>query len=138
MTSRFFSKETGGFYSRAIHGIDIPDDAKEIDQDRYDLLMDGAASGLVISADENGYPVLASPPTPSVAENNQMELERRVSIANQQIAILAPAVEGGYAKPEHTKLLADWQRHRYDLALVPDQLGWPEMAQWPDEPKSAV
>ncbi len=62
----------------------------------------------------------------------------RIANANQQIAIIKPAVDGGYAKPEHTQLLADWQRCRYELTLVPEQPGWPESPQWPTEPDKVI
>ncbi|MGL5294686.1 MAG: tail fiber assembly protein [Aeromonas sp.] len=62
------------------------------------------------------------------------EQSQRLSVANQQIAIIKPAVEGGYAKPEHTKLLADWQRYRYELTAVPELNGWPASPAWPQEP----
>lgn len=68
----------------------------------------------------------------------QTEQTKRITLANQQIAILKPAVDGGYAKPEHTKLLADWQRCRYELTLVPEQPGWPESPQWPTEPENVI
>lgn len=42
---------------------------------------------------------------------SQTEQSARIANANQQIAIIKPAVDGGYAKPEHTQLLADWQRY---------------------------
>lgn len=71
-------------------------------------------------------------------EAAQTELAKRISIANQQIAILTPAVDGGYAKPEHTQLLADWQRCRYELTQVPEQAGWPESPQWPTEPDKVI
>lgn len=61
-----------------------------------------------------------------------------MALANQQIAILTPAVDGGYAKPEHTQLLADWQRCRYELTLVTEQRGWPESPQWPTEPDKVI
>lgn len=62
----------------------------------------------------------------------------RITEANQQIAIIKPAVDGGYAKPEHTQLLADWQRCRYELTLVPEQPGWPDEPQWPTEPEKVI
>ncbi|MGL5225860.1 MAG: tail fiber assembly protein [Aeromonas sp.] len=62
------------------------------------------------------------------------ELNRRLSVAAQQVDIIKPAVEGGYAKPEHTKLLADWQRYRYELTAVPELNGWPASPAWPQEP----
>ncbi|MCV3283466.1 tail fiber assembly protein [Aeromonas veronii] len=63
---------------------------------------------------------------------------KKIDEANQQIAILKPAVDGGYAKPEHTQLLADWQRCRYELTLVPEQPGWPERPQWPVPPATVI
>lgn len=71
-------------------------------------------------------------------EASQAEQSMRINEANQQIAILAPAVDGGYAKQEHVQLLADWQRYRYDVVLVPEQPNWPEKPQWPEKPESAV
>ena len=68
----------------------------------------------------------------------QQEQSFRLTNASQQIAILKPAVDGGYAKPEHTQLLADWQRYRYELTLVPEQPGWPEKPQWPAEPEKVI
>ncbi|MGL4651022.1 MAG: tail fiber assembly protein, partial [Caldilineaceae bacterium] len=63
---------------------------------------------------------------------------RRIATANQQISIIKPAVDGGYAKPAHTQLLADWQSYRYELTLVPEQPGWPEKPQWPTEPDKVI
>ncbi|MFM5440106.1 tail fiber assembly protein [Aeromonas enteropelogenes] len=68
----------------------------------------------------------------------QHEQAARISLASQQISIIKPAVDGGYAKPEHTKLLADWQRCRYELTLVPEQPGWPYKPQWPSEPEKVI
>lgn len=68
-------------------------------------------------------------------EAAQTELSARISTANQQIDIIKPAVDGGYAKPEHRKLLEDLQRYRYELILVRDQVGWPTDVIWPDAPQ---
>lgn len=66
------------------------------------------------------------------------EQSTRIATADRQIGIIKPAVDGGYAKPEHTQLLADWQRCRYELTLVPEQPGWPESPQWPTEPDKVI
>lgn len=58
----YFSKSTGGFYSREIHGDNIPPDAVEITQQQHTALFKGQSEGKVITADENGYPVLIDPP----------------------------------------------------------------------------
>lgn len=68
----------------------------------------------------------------------QDEQSSRLYIASQQIAILKPAVDGGYAKPEHSQLLSDWQRYRYELTLVPEQAGWPVSHQLPEQPASVI
>lgn len=133
-----YSSSTGGFYDTAVHGDSIPTNAVEISQEKYEALFQGQRDGMVIVSDDNGYPMLSSPPTEDPAALAKIALDNKVQIANQQIAILKPAVDGGYAKPEHTQLLADWQRYRYELTLVPEQTGWPESPQWPTEPDKII
>lgn len=58
-----YSKSTGGFYSRDIHGDNIPSDAVEITDEQYAALLEGQSQGKVISADEEGNPILIDPPT---------------------------------------------------------------------------
>jgi hypothetical protein len=64
----FYSKTTGGFYSREIHGINIPADAVEITAEQHSELIEGQSQGKRIVADENGRPVLADPPEPTPEE----------------------------------------------------------------------
>jgi len=64
----FYSKTTGGFYDRSIHGDSIPQDALEISGDEYAALMLGQSSGKVICADESGCPTLQNPPPPSQSD----------------------------------------------------------------------
>lgn len=59
-------------------------------------------------------------------------------VANGQIAIIKPAVDGDYAKPGHAQLLADWQSYRYELTAVPELAGWPVEPQWPAEPDKVI
>jgi len=68
----------------------------------------------------------------------EQEQKQRIMVASQQIAIIKPAVDGGYAKLEHTQLLADWERYCYKLTLVSEQPGWPELPQWPTEPDTVI
>lgn len=58
----FYSKSTGGFYSREIHGENIPSDAVEITRERHAALMQGQSEGKRIAADENWSPILIDPP----------------------------------------------------------------------------
>ena len=61
----FYSKTTGGFYSREIHGDAIPSDAVEITADDHSALLESQSQGKRIQADENGYPILAEQPLPT-------------------------------------------------------------------------
>ena len=62
----FYSKTTGGFYAREIHGDNIPADAVEITATEHQALTEGQSQGKRIQADETGYPFLADQflPTP--------------------------------------------------------------------------
>ncbi len=61
----FYSKSTGGFYDRAIHGDKIPTDAVEISDTEHAALLDAQSQGKIIQADKDGKPVAAEPPKPS-------------------------------------------------------------------------
>lgn len=65
-----YSKLTGGFYSNDIHGDNIPEDAVEITAEHHAALLEDQSQGKIISADENGYPILIDPP-PMTAEQIQ-------------------------------------------------------------------
>ncbi|HAU4931283.1 tail fiber assembly protein [Aeromonas hydrophila] len=131
-------------FSRTLCFIDTnfyepyPDDCVEISVEKRDELLRGQADGLEITANTDGYPILIEPTAPPLSEIAMAEQAARIANANQQIAILKPAVDGGYAKPEHPQLLADWQRCRYELTLVPEQPGWPDKPQWPDQPATVI
>lgn len=133
----YCAASTAGFYDSDIHGKDIPSDALEISKAERDQLLEGQSRGKIIEF-KDGLPYLADPVPPSVFELATAEQSARIATANQQIAILKPAVDGGYAKPEHTQLLAYWQRCRYELTLVPEQPGWPHKPQWPTEPEKVI
>ncbi|MGN5259100.1 tail fiber assembly protein [Aeromonas hydrophila] len=129
------------FYSKSLLGFIFDTsvaDAVEVPYDEYQRLLESQAEGFQIVPDKNGYPKLVAQSQPSVEERAIREQSMRISEANQQIAILKPAVDGGYAKQEHTQLLADWQRYRYELTLVPEQAGWPVSHQLPERPASVI
>ncbi|WP_334109224.1 hypothetical protein [Methylobacillus sp.] len=58
----YYSKQTGGFYSREINGDNIPSDAVAITPEQHAALLQVQSEGKQITADENGFPVLADPP----------------------------------------------------------------------------
>lgn len=61
----FFSAQTGGFYSREIHGGNIPADAVEITDSEHAALMEGQIRGCIIAATATGFPILQDPPSPT-------------------------------------------------------------------------
>ena len=61
----FFSASTGGFYTREIHGENMPADVVEITAEEHAALLEGQSQGKLIQADINGRPVLADPPPPT-------------------------------------------------------------------------
>ncbi len=64
----FYAKSTGGFYSREIHGDNIPADAVNINSAQHAALIDGQSIGKRIVSDANGYPILVDPPELSLPE----------------------------------------------------------------------
>lgn len=67
----YYSQTTGGFYSKEIHGSNIPSDALEITDDVYTALLEGQSRGLLIQADHTGMPELGTPaPLPVNIEAN--------------------------------------------------------------------
>ena len=54
----WYSKINGGFFSREIHGDNIPADAVEITDEEHRELLEGQSRGRIISADATGRPFL--------------------------------------------------------------------------------
>ncbi len=76
----FYSASSSGFYSREIHGDNIPVDAVEITDVEHQALLNGQSAGQRIVADSNGYPMLADPPPPTpeqVRATAVADIERR-------------------------------------------------------------
>jgi hypothetical protein len=53
----YYSQTTNGFYNSAIHGNNIPADAREITPAKYAQLLQEQATGRVITVNELGQPV---------------------------------------------------------------------------------
>lgn len=69
-----YSKSANGFYDSEIHGDNIPADAVEITEEKHVALLEGQSQGKIISADENGYPILTDPPKPTAEQIKQAQL----------------------------------------------------------------
>lgn len=64
----FYSKTTSGFYTREIHGDNIPADAVEITKEEHLALINGQSQGKRIVADASGRPLLQDPPPPTIEQ----------------------------------------------------------------------
>ena len=89
-----YSKSTGGFYSREIHGDNIPVDVVEITNEEHKTLIDGQSEGKTIVANADGHPILQDRVGPT---------------AEETIAIITANREAAY-KSEADPLFFKYQR----------------------------
>lgn len=57
----YYSATSGGFYDPAIHGHNLPNDAKQISPQVYQQLLAAQAGGKLIIADSDGFPTSIDP-----------------------------------------------------------------------------
>lgn len=90
----FYSKATGGFYDREIHGDNIPADAVEITIEQHRSLIDGQSQGKRIVADKKGFPVLEDIPAPPWSAEPTLALvrEAREVVLNRLAGIALAAM----------------------------------------------
>lgn len=88
-----YSKSTGGFYSTAIHGSNIPPDAVDISDQQYAALIAGQASGKSIQPNESGFPILRDHTAQTQLTDEQLALE---SVAEMQRRMDTYAKSWGY------------------------------------------
>lgn len=77
-----YAASTGGFYHPDIHE-EIPEDAVDVSDERYQELLEGQSAGRRIIADEHGNPVLA----------DQLPLDRS-DIEHMRLAAYADPING--------------------------------------------
>jgi len=77
-----YSVSTGGFYDRAIHGDNIPEDAVEITSESHTALLQAQSEGKRIEPDGNGFPVAVDPPAPEPV------VPSRVTMRQARLALL--------------------------------------------------
>lgn len=124
----FYSKSTGGFYDRKIHGDNIPVDVVEITTDVHAALMSGQTAGKCIIADASGNPVLSDPAVPTDEELAAASRTQRDALLTACDWVVVKAYEAGAAVPD------DWTAYRQALRDVPDQSGFPAAINWPVSP----
>ena len=78
----FYSKSTGGFYSREIHGENMPADVVEITSEQHSALIEGQSNSKVITSDGNGFPILIDPIITSEQLQQQTNAQARTYLAS--------------------------------------------------------
>ncbi len=78
----YYSKTTRGFYDSEMHRGLLPEDCVEVSQMDHNRLMDGQSRGLVIEADETGFPVLKE--VSELSEDTQIQSHNTVILAKIQ------------------------------------------------------
>ena len=140
----FYSASTRGFYDPAIHGerrivrqvqnpstgeflepieepnpdCKIPADAVELTDAEYKALMSGQAQGFEISPDENGHPVLKSPPGHTLEELNAIaERNRHAAYVAEADPLFFKAQRGEATVQEWQDKVAEIKERypKYDL-----------------------
>lgn len=97
----FYSKSTGGFYDRSIHGDNIPDDAVKITAEQHQCLINGQSQGKCIAADESGNPILVDLPAPTEAEiQQQKNAEARAYLASTDWYVIRQQETGVSIPPD--------------------------------------
>jgi len=102
-----YSKLTSGFYTKEIHGGNIPADAVEITQEEYRSLLAGQAAGKRISADADGKPILTDPDplTPNQITISQIvALESTVTERRIRESVLG--IDDGWLQSLNDKIVA--------------------------------
>ena len=128
----FYSKSKCGFYSREIHGGNIPDDAVEVTRDGHAALLAGQSAGQRIEADEHGRPVLRDAPALDNDALADAARTRRDALITVTDYLLMPDY------PISAEQLAEVRTYRQALRDVPLQAGFPQTIDWPALPIIAV
>lgn len=103
----FYSKSTGGFYAREIHGENIPGDAVELSDEMYSTLLDAQISGKVIQPGEDGFPVAVDAPAPSQNDINRMEIARlEATVTPRRLREAVLGIDGGWLANLNSQIAA--------------------------------
>lgn len=128
----YYSKQTNGFYTREIHGDNIPADAVEITPEQHAALLQGQSEGKVITADENGYPILQDPPQPTpeqLAATVRAERDRLIESVRWRLERHSDELALGIEPTEPLETLLQYTQALRD---IPQQAGFPTDIIWPD------
>lgn len=129
----FYSASTGGFYSREIHGTNMPADVVEITAEEHAALINGQSFGKIIVADAAGRPVIQDPPPPTDEQLASMERVWRNGELDRADIELNKVKDGmGFGS------VTDWLAYRCALRNWPENAAFPDSAQRPVAPDIVV
>jgi len=99
--SKFYSKETGGFYDSGINAT-MPPDAVAVTDEAYAALFAAQASGSTIGADANGNPIVVAPVQPSAAQIAQQQGQAALANGLTISSANFPALNGTYSLSQNS------------------------------------
>lgn len=85
----YYSKSTKGFYTKDIHGDNIPAEAVEVSIDDYNALMEGQSNGMMIVPNDNGHPMLVAQEIVEPVQPTKEQLLAQLQALQTQIESLA-------------------------------------------------
>lgn len=132
-----FSATTLAFYDSAMTYPNLPVDCVKIPASLRDELLTAELAGKVISADSNGYPIVADRPPLTAGQilaANTATRDALLSAAALSLAPLQDAADLGIATGAETASLTAWKQYR--VALLRFDLTQASPA-WPVAPVNA-
>ena len=126
----FYSKQTGGFYDRAVHGDNMPADVVEITAEEHVSLISGQSNGKIISWGDNGFPFLTDPPTlPPTTPQKVTMRQARLALHNAGKLVDVEAAINILPEPPRTAARIEWDfssevhRDKEFVAMISTALG---------------
>lgn len=126
----FYCSENNGFYSSQVHGDSIPKGAIEITNEEYEALKAGQSAGLIITANDQGEPILVNHPPLS---KEQVESSARAArdeaiassmwIAERHRSEVSIGTVSTITEQQYIQLLT----YHQSLRDWPAQPGWPDI-----------
>ncbi len=108
--ARYYALSAHGFFDSEIH-TNLPADAVEISEDEHHALLDAQTKGLVIEADENGFPVARARVASPEEQQASLAHQARLLLRESDVEVLL-CYERGVPVP------ATWVSYRDELRAV--------------------
>ena len=125
----YYSPSTNGLYPDGeLYGAHLPSDAIVLSLSQYQGLIEGQASGKVITPNGSEVPYLSEPIVNYREQANRKLTELRAK-ADTEILPLQDAVDLAIASSEEVALLNEWKAYR--LALYRLDISEPGSIVWP-------